>query len=173
MKCLNNCYYCTVKNQTPSTKGVMMFRKVNTHSPVNNEKGAVLVIALMLLAVVTLLGISALNTTNTEIRISGNEKVYKQAFYNAEAGVAYVLTKGVSWFTDGAVDEVMTIPSDLASVAPGIGITYTDIPGSPRRVQVRVRGEAQGGGVVNIVAGLMSTTAGAQPQSGQPIPPSY
>ncbi len=51
------------------------------------EKGVVLVIGMLLLLVVTLIGISALDTSTYEIRISGNERASVQAFYAAEAGI--------------------------------------------------------------------------------------
>jgi hypothetical protein len=54
---------------------------------VREEKGAVLVLVLLLLLVVTLIGISALNTSTHDILISGNERVSVQAFYAAEAGI--------------------------------------------------------------------------------------
>jgi Tfp pilus assembly protein PilX len=60
----------------------MMKKNVST-----SRKGAVLVIALLILLVLTLIGISAINTTNFETTISGNERVGTDAFYAAEAGV--------------------------------------------------------------------------------------
>ncbi len=51
-----------------------------------NEKGLALIIALLVLLVLTLIGISAINTTTFETSISGNERVGTDAFYAAEAG---------------------------------------------------------------------------------------
>ena len=127
-----------------------------------NEKGAVLVIALMLLAVLPVLGVAALNTTTTEIRISGNEKVYKQAFYSAEAGIAYAVERGVDFFPENGVDAMVTIPADLAAAAPGVTLVSTDMGGVTRRVQVRATGTVPGGGVSTIVAGLISSQKGGQ-----------
>ena len=44
-------------------------------------------LALLLLAVLTLLGTTAVVVTSTDIRIGGNYKVSEVAFYAAEAGV--------------------------------------------------------------------------------------
>ena len=52
-----------------------------------NEKGVALIIALLILLVLTLIGISAINTTTFETSISGNERVGTDAFYAAEAGI--------------------------------------------------------------------------------------
>ncbi len=50
-----------------------------------NEAGSVLILALILLVVLTLLGISATTTTQIEVQVAGNEKLYKQNLYMAEA----------------------------------------------------------------------------------------
>lgn len=52
-----------------------------------NQKGAILIVALLLLLVLTILGISLINTATFDIQISGNERVRTDAFYAAEAGI--------------------------------------------------------------------------------------
>jgi PilX N-terminal len=138
------------------------------HHPLHNQKGAVLVIALMLLAVLTILGVAALNTTTTEIRISGNEKVYKEAFYRAEAGVAYSVQSGVALFPSAAIDVTNPIatPADLAAAAPGTTLQYIDKGGSPRRVQVISTGTVPGGGTSVIIAGIVGIISGYQKGTG-------
>ncbi len=54
---------------------------------ISEETGAALVIALMMLVVLSLLGTSAITTTMIDIRIAGNEKSRKLAFYATEAGI--------------------------------------------------------------------------------------
>jgi hypothetical protein len=49
------------------------------------QEGTVLVVALVLLVLLTIIGLSASTTTQIEIMIAGNERVYKQNFYRAEA----------------------------------------------------------------------------------------
>jgi len=51
------------------------------------KKGVVLVIALLMLLILTLIGISSISTTIFETSISGNERVRTDAFYAAEAGI--------------------------------------------------------------------------------------
>lgn len=51
-----------------------------------NEDGSALVIALVMLVLLTLIGISASTTSEIELKISGNDKLHKMAFYTAESG---------------------------------------------------------------------------------------
>jgi Tfp pilus assembly protein PilX len=51
------------------------------------ERGVALIIALLMLLVLTLIGISSISTTTFETSISGNERVRTDAFYAAEAGI--------------------------------------------------------------------------------------
>ncbi len=54
---------------------------------INNEKGIVLVIALIMLCMMTIIGTAVSNTSSVETMISGVEKDQREAFYAAEAGV--------------------------------------------------------------------------------------
>jgi hypothetical protein len=51
-----------------------------------NEKGSALVLALLMLVLLTLMGISATTTSTVEIQMAGGEKFYELAFYSAESG---------------------------------------------------------------------------------------
>ena len=58
----------------------------------NNEKGFALVIALVLLLVVTLIGLSSIFSSVFETQIAGNDRLGNAAFYaavgGAEAGIS-------------------------------------------------------------------------------------
>ena len=56
---------------------------------VNNQKGFVLIVSMMMLLVLMVIGIAATNTTNIELQISGNDKASKMAFYAAESGLDF------------------------------------------------------------------------------------
>jgi len=58
-----------------------------SHHGLNNEKGMVWVLALLMLLVLTLLGISSVSTSIFETNISGNDRFGADAFYAAEAGI--------------------------------------------------------------------------------------
>lgn len=59
---------------------------MHTFSVLSNERGAVLVIALLMLVVLTMIGISASTTSTFELEFSGNDKLSKMAFYQADGG---------------------------------------------------------------------------------------
>ena len=61
---------------------------MRTHSVKNkNEQGSITVIALMILVVLTLLGITITRTSTIDVQIAGNEIRFKQNFYVAEGGI--------------------------------------------------------------------------------------
>lgn len=52
----------------------------------NNENGSVIVAALMILALLTIIGFSAINNSTTEQHLATNTLLYERAFYVTEAG---------------------------------------------------------------------------------------
>ena len=52
----------------------------------NNSNGGVTIAALLILAVLTIIGISSISTSNVEEQIATNDKVHKMAFYAADGG---------------------------------------------------------------------------------------
>ena len=60
---------------------------------IENDKGSVTVLAVVLLMLLTLLGMAALSTSSIETQIAGNEMRSKLAFYAAESATAYVAWK--------------------------------------------------------------------------------
>jgi len=59
----------------------------------NNENGSIIVVAIMILALLTVLGLSAINTSTTEQHLAVNTLLYEKAFYAAEAGFEHA--KGI------------------------------------------------------------------------------
>ena len=55
---------------------------------INNEQGSVLVMAIMVLALLTIVAFTATRTSNIEVQISGNELLHQKYFFTAEAGIA-------------------------------------------------------------------------------------
>lgn len=58
---------------------------MKTKNTVSDEKGSVLVIALVMLALLTTLGIMSTNTTSIDLQIAQNERIHRQNFNMAEA----------------------------------------------------------------------------------------
>jgi len=78
-----------------------------------NQSGVSLVVALMILLVLTLIGISAISTTTFETNIAGNERLYNRAFYTADAGVDYFGATGSAYILLPTTSGVVNSPAGL------------------------------------------------------------
>jgi hypothetical protein len=58
------------------------------------QKGAALVVGLLLLVVITVLAISGMNTATTELAMARNDQAYEDAFQAAETGLETALSQG-------------------------------------------------------------------------------
>lgn len=58
---------------------------MNNKEILKSEDGSVLVIALIMMVLITLVGLSTNRTASIELQIAGNEKVFKQNLFTAEA----------------------------------------------------------------------------------------
>jgi len=85
----------------------------------NNEKGFVLPVGLMFLAIIAILGTTAVIIITTDLKIGSNYKASEQAFYDAEAGVQYVLKQLAIDLDDSDPDTV-----DLMTEDPPISLNY-------------------------------------------------
>lgn len=66
-------------------------KKIQFSAVCGNQQGMALLLVVCLLAMLSLLGFFALNTTDVELAIAGNRHTRQQAFYAAERAVEYVL----------------------------------------------------------------------------------
>ena len=55
------------------------------------EQGYATIMALLVLALLTLMGISGITTSSSEVRSATNDNLHKMAFYSAEASRAYIV----------------------------------------------------------------------------------
>jgi Tfp pilus assembly protein PilX len=60
---------------------------MKTKDFLKDQKGIALVVALVMLLVLTLVGMAAVNLTSYEAKISGNERIYNNAFYAGDGGI--------------------------------------------------------------------------------------
>jgi hypothetical protein len=67
------------------------------------EKGFILVTAMVVLLLLVLIGIGAMRTSSIEVLIAGNDKFHKEAFYSADSGV-YLTPKLITMARDAGVD---------------------------------------------------------------------
>lgn len=66
-------------------------QSINRYS---KQRGAVLIISLLLLVVITTLAISGMNTATTELAMARNDQNYEYAFQAAETGLENALAQG-------------------------------------------------------------------------------
>jgi Tfp pilus assembly protein PilX len=72
-------------------------------SLLKNEDGSIIVLAMIMLVLLTLLGISATTTSSIEVQIAANENQALQNLYQAESGNHYALEltgTADTWMTD-------------------------------------------------------------------------
>lgn len=67
---------------------------MNNYPAAKTQKGAALVIGLILLVVVTVLAVSGMNTATTELAMARNDQNYENAFQAAETGLEQALSQG-------------------------------------------------------------------------------
>lgn len=88
---------------------------------INNQNGSTIVMAMLILAVVTILGISSINTSTTELQIVRNERIYQQNFYMAESAAL----EGLQFLESELVTEAMLDNKNFPSVVPDINDSGT------------------------------------------------
>jgi Tfp pilus assembly protein PilX len=76
-----------------------------------NESGSIMVIALMMLAILTLIGVTAARNSTVELKMAENDAAYRQALYNADSGVSFALR-----LSEADVEDLM--PGDLIPATP-------------------------------------------------------
>jgi hypothetical protein len=57
----------------------------------SDQSGSAALVALMVLCLLTIMGLSGARTASVELEIAGNDALNKRAFYSAEASRAYVM----------------------------------------------------------------------------------
>lgn len=90
---------------------------------INSESGFVLVLAVLMLAVITVIGVAATRTSETESRIASNERQIANEFYNAEGALIDTLERAITtWLaptspfvTDGETVASYTSSTDFDS----------------------------------------------------------
>ena len=89
----------------------------------NDERGFVLVIALIVLLVATVVGIFAIQNTSIDTKISGNERIATLLFNAADAGG----DAGVSWFKANTSEGGARLMTGTTPVAPVGAYFGTDL----------------------------------------------
>jgi type IV pilus assembly PilX-like protein len=99
-------------------------RAVRRHSR-NSERGAALVLAILVLAILTVIGIALMLITSTESRIAANEWSINRAFYASDSGIRWSMAEMTSplnfmkrpEFAGGTVPPAVALSNAFGSVA--------------------------------------------------------
>lgn len=96
------------------------------------EKGFILVTAMVVLLLLVLIGIGAMRTSSIEVLIAGNDKFHKEAFYSSDSGV-YLTPKLITMARDAGADPV-----------PGAQINLWGVDGTTASAADRFYNETMG-----------------------------
>jgi type IV pilus assembly protein PilX len=99
-----------------------------------HQRGAVLIVSLILLVVLTLLGVSVMNVTQLEERMASNSQEVAQAFQSAETGLSQAYDDLTMWNPMDPQAEVLqtAIPSAVGRTdMAGYRVTFITSTGPP------------------------------------------
>lgn len=85
-----------------------MDHKISSIKSGMNDDGYVLVLALVMLAFLSIIGVAALNTTDVEMQIAANDKLEKEIFYGTESGCR----RGGQWIRNIQTSQVEDYADD-------------------------------------------------------------
>jgi type IV pilus assembly protein PilX len=100
----------------------------------SKQRGAALVIGLILLVVITVLAISGINTATTELAMARNDQNYENAFQAAETGLELAMAQGFfETTTNTTITQSITsnekvtaeVQFDSSTLAPGFSLGST------------------------------------------------
>ncbi len=96
------------------------------------QRGAVLIVSLVLLVILTLLGVSMMNTTKLEERMASNTQEASQAFQGAETGLSQGYNNDNSWNINATTSQTATaIPGSSRSETSEYVVSYITSTGPP------------------------------------------
>lgn len=105
---------------------IRFFEKSSRRLPIGNDKGMVMAIILMLVAVLVILGTTGVLTVTTDMKISSNFRENARAFYDAEAGINAIIAK----INEGTFTWPSTGNSQAVTVACPAGFKFNGCAGS-------------------------------------------
>ena len=107
-----------------NTEG-LEFRELTTLR--HQERGAALVVALLVMVVCALLGAAAIMTSSTDLQISSQDRAYQRAFANADAGTQWLLSQNLDEMYQSGKGR-SELNRALQSLAAAKGVTFSLAP---------------------------------------------
>lgn len=97
---------------------------------IQTQKGAALIVGMIVLLVMTLIGVSSLNMTTTELKMAGNLQAYDVSFQAADAIIQqtiWVRESAIDWTSVSATETYTALnESDEAVASATADLTYID-----------------------------------------------
>jgi type IV pilus assembly protein PilX len=100
----------------------IMKKNFETLTNRKHQQGAVLIVGLLLLVIITILAVSGMNTATTELAMARNDQTRENAFQAAETGIESALSQGV-FTTMGDTVVTPTVTTHETVIAT---VSYTD-----------------------------------------------
>jgi hypothetical protein len=137
--------------------------------PSKKEDGYIIIAAVLILALLTIICVSALKMSTTEMKIATNELLYERAFYAAEAGLQhltellrlqYVNRNSAILATGGTSNWSFALQGAVDSDNDGVGdfdgsVTVIDSNSDNIDLQVKIWNNDDGGGPTDDRDGLI------------------
>lgn len=92
-------------------------RQSVSFQPARRQSGAVLIVAMILLVVLTLLGVTAMNTSSLEEKMASNTQEQVHAFQAAETGISQAFNDTSAYDLDGTCGVSEVVSTDFAGSA--------------------------------------------------------
>jgi Tfp pilus assembly protein PilX len=158
------------QKEASSSKWVLfsVFRK--GEMDLKNEDGTVLIVALLMLILLTVVGISASTISSIDIQIAGNEKLYKTVFYAADGGTeagSELLEKNIDTraFTTTTIGNATIYNNDFwaQTAMPASNDAIIPITNPTGNIGLMIWGNSalSTGGAIQLVAGYEGKGKGA------------
>ena len=107
----------------------------------NRQKGAALVVALIMLILVTLIGLSAVNSVILELHISANEEERLLALQTAQAAIDEITAKASNFTVTGLPGDTVNCTSTLGCTNPLLTFTSPVLSADDKVAIVRIAPE--------------------------------
>ena len=89
------------------------------HTGRSAQRGAVLLVALVILVVLTLLGVSTMNSTQLEEKMAANNQEVTRAFHAAESGLSEAFNDNAAWTVSQSDPIEYDAPETDGIISPG------------------------------------------------------
>jgi Tfp pilus assembly protein PilX len=123
-------------------------------SPVGNERGAALIMAIIMLVILSVLGSVVLMSSDSEMKVSGNYQVAKQTFWVADRAVEYATSR------DMLMSMSMGTEVDLVTDDAGVHKARIEAAGGGVLTEGRIR-DLGAGDLPAALAGAYGSDFGA------------